>query len=128
MKRSFSYLLILLALSTLCLAEPVPPELQGVWRASGQIPAPPGQESMSWMLEYTFLSDGTYKMTGYPPITESGHLDVLAEKAGHYILKFSQRIFMNNKSSDLSYPAKLNSTQQSIQFHDKTFRRVIPKG
>ena len=81
---------------------------------------------MSWMLEYTFGSDGSYKMTGYPPITESGRLDVEPGEAGHYLLKFSQRVFMNEKSVDVSYPAELNSAQQSIQFHNKTFFRTRP--
>ena len=117
-------LLVLLSLQT-GFAEPLPENLQGRWRASGQLPAPKGQHSMSWMLEYTFGADGSYKMTGYPSISESGVVQVAGLEGRSFTLKFGQRVFMNRPAQDVTYAAELSEDGQILKFHDKVFIRSV---
>lgn len=44
----------------------------GRWHLDGQLPPGNSGHSFHWFLEYTFKDDGTFMLTGYPPLMQKG--------------------------------------------------------
>lgn len=77
-------------------ADPHPDTIAGKWRASGTIRPPNGGRGMSWLKEYTFHKNGTFVMTGYPPILVTGKWRVLA------IRRTRMRLVLTNQQMRMS--------------------------
>ena len=75
--------------------------LEGTWRTSGELP-PSGPKShpFSWMKEYTFYSDGTYLMTGYPPIEDRGSYEISSRADSGWKVRLYNRIFQNESAPE----------------------------
>lgn len=46
--------------------------IKGTWRLDGELPPNNTGHGFHWFLEYTFSSDGTFMLTGYPPLMQKG--------------------------------------------------------
>jgi hypothetical protein len=44
----------------------------GRWRLDGELPPGNSGHSFHWFLEYAFNDDGTFMLTGYPPLMQKG--------------------------------------------------------
>lgn len=55
--------------------------IQGTWSAAGDL----GDNVHSWYLEWTF-KNGTFEVTGYPPLNQTGHYRVQASQGQHLTL------------------------------------------
>lgn len=76
--------------------------LEGTWRTSGQLPpSSPNGQPFSWMKEYTFSSDGTYVMTGYPPIEDHGSYEISAQIDSGWKVRLYNRIFQNEAAPEV---------------------------
>jgi hypothetical protein len=60
--------------------------LQGKWGASGNLGD--STEMRAWFINYEF-SDRSYKMSGYPPISEEGTYEIIEEKADSLLMYFN---------------------------------------
>ncbi|MEP6850774.1 MAG: hypothetical protein ABI999_18090, partial [Acidobacteriota bacterium] len=49
----------------------------GTWRLDGELPANNTGHGFHWFLEYTFNTDGTFMLTGYPPLMQKGKYSVV---------------------------------------------------
>ena len=49
----------------------------GTWRLDGELPPANGGHGFHWFLEYTFDADGTFILTGYPPLMQKGKYRVV---------------------------------------------------
>jgi hypothetical protein len=49
----------------------------GTWRLNGELPPNNTGHGFHWFLEYTFNADGTFMLTGYPPLMQKGKYGVV---------------------------------------------------
>ncbi|MEP7077176.1 MAG: hypothetical protein ABI878_15325 [Acidobacteriota bacterium] len=49
----------------------------GTWRLDGELPANNTGHGFHWFLEYTLNTDGTFMLTGYPPLMQKGKYRVV---------------------------------------------------
>jgi hypothetical protein len=63
------------------------PELVGAWRAGGSL----GDAQHGWSASYEFKANGTFTMSGYPPIEVKGRWDVLEKAPGKLKLRLSKQ-------------------------------------
>lgn len=63
-----------------CSSAQTAPELVGSWSASGAL-GDPGSPGPAWTKRYELRRDGSFVMTGYPPIRVTGRWKVV-ERAG----------------------------------------------
>ncbi len=61
-------------------------KLQGKWGASGNLGD--STEMRAWFINYEF-TDRSYKMTGYPPISEEGSIEIVEEKGDSLQIYFN---------------------------------------
>lgn len=73
-----SALLALFVLASFSCVKKFPKELNGTWSAGGTLPNNDGSPGMSWFLKYVF-NGNTYSMTGYPPLSEKGRMELLEQ-------------------------------------------------
>jgi hypothetical protein len=103
-------------------ADPVPPDLAGVWRASGTVGADKGH-GMSWFAEYTFRTDGTFLMTGYPPISVEGKVAVTGRDGRRLHIVLTQRKMGSSDWPDLDKWGELSADGKTLSYDEKTFQR-----
>ena len=51
--------------------------IKGTWRLDGELPPNNTGHGFHWFLEYTFNTDGTFVLTGYPPLMQKGKYRVV---------------------------------------------------
>ena len=51
--------------------------IKGTWRLNGELPPNNTGHGFHWFLEYTFSKDGTFMLTGYPPLMQKGKYRVV---------------------------------------------------
>ena len=51
--------------------------IKGTWRLNGELPPNNTGHPFHWFLEYTFNSDGSFMLTGYPPLMQKGKYRVV---------------------------------------------------
>ena len=56
--------------------------IRGTWRLNGELPPGNSGHSFHWFLEYTFNADGTFMLTGYPPLIQKGKYRVVTSEDG----------------------------------------------
>ena len=106
------------------------PELIGKWQAAGPIgesdaPGP------SWMKEYDLRSDGTFEMTGYPPILVSGRWKVAERDGSRFRIVLTEQTMKTSKRdkgsawADQDQWATLEGAR--LKWQDATFTRSNPK-
>ena len=61
-------------------------KLQGKWGASGSLGD--STEMRAWFINYEF-TDRSYKMSGYPPISEEGSIEIVEEKGDSLQIYFN---------------------------------------
>src|SRR6185295_12524289 len=49
----------------------------GTWRLDGELPPNNTGHGFHWFLEYKFNADGTFMLTGYPPLMQKGKYRVV---------------------------------------------------
>ena len=49
----------------------------GTWRLDGELPPNNTGHPFHWFLEYTFSKEGTFMLTGYPPLMQKGKYRVV---------------------------------------------------
>jgi hypothetical protein len=54
--------------------------IKGTWRLDGELPPNNTGHGFHWFLEYTFNSDGTFLLTGYPPLMQKGKYRVVEDQ------------------------------------------------
>jgi hypothetical protein len=101
---------------------PVPAELAGKWRAAGTLGGD-GGHGMSWYAEYTFRPDGTFLMTGYPPISVEGRVAVTGREDRRLHIVLTQRKMGASDWPDLDRWGELAADGQTLHYDDKTFHR-----
>ncbi len=72
-------------------------KFEGTWFAGGEST----QENPSWYKNYTF-EKGTYKVEGYPPISEVGTYKVLSENENSFELELNNDSGISNLNLNLS--------------------------
>jgi len=109
-------------------AGPVPaPELVGKWHASGQVPGDPKHgPGMSWQVDYDFRPDGTFVMTGYPPISVTGKLKIVAREKERLHVVLYDRKMGGSSWPDLDDWAVFSDGGNQMTLDKKDFRRVKP--
>ena len=60
--------------------------IKGTWRLDGELPPGNSGHSFHWFLEYTFNSDGSFMLTGYPPLMQKGKYRAVKEEDEKLIL------------------------------------------
>lgn len=60
--------------------------IKGSWRLNGELPPGNSGHTFHWFLEYTFSSDGTYLLSGYPPLLQKGKYRVVKSEEKKLIL------------------------------------------
>ena len=60
--------------------------IKGAWRLDGELPPGNSGHSFHWFLEYTFNSDGSFMLTGYPPLMQKGKYRAVKEEDEKLIL------------------------------------------
>jgi len=101
----------------------MPSDLVGKWRASGETPPDPQGRRMSWYAEYDFRSDGTFLMTGYPPISVNGKCAVVGREKGRVHLRLTERKMSGSPWPDIDEWAPLSDDGKTLKFDNKTFTR-----
>jgi hypothetical protein len=86
--------------------------IRGTWRLDGELPPNNTGHGFHWFLEYTFNADGTFLLTGYPPLMQKGKYRVarseddkltidLYEQSGNFGTKDKQIEIVVNKEKRL---------------------------
>ena len=102
----------------------VPAALAGRWRASGTVGGGDGHgHGMSWFLEYTFRTDGTFLMTGYPPISVEGKVAVTGRDGNRLHIVLTQRKMGTSDWPDLDKWGELSADGKILKYDDKEFHR-----
>lgn len=95
------------------------PTLLGDWSLSwyeGQdYVGPNGERPIGMALNYSFKSDGTYTMDGYPPITERGRYAVKSRDGNTLTVHFSDRVSDGStQDQDVTYTFSDCATKVAI--------------
>lgn len=91
-------------------------KLQGKWMAAGDL----GDGEHSWYMEYEFTGN-SYKMTGYPPISESGHIEILQNRGDSVEVTFK----VEKSSPEMNSHTDWLVIKDSILYLDvKEFHRI----
>jgi hypothetical protein len=98
-----------------------PAALVGSWHAGGALPADKSGRAMRWQLDYRLAADGSFQMTGYPPISVSGRWAV-RERDGRKL----RIVLREQKMGGGSWPdrdawAELSADGKSLTWQDKSF-------
>jgi hypothetical protein len=103
---------------------PVPAELLGKWRASGTVGGGDGHgHGASWFLEYTFRADGTFLMTGYPPISVEGKVAVPGRDGRRLHIVLTKRKMGTSDWPDLDKWGELSADGKTLKYDEKEFQR-----
>jgi hypothetical protein len=125
MRRHAAVLLLVLAAAADS-AGPVPADLVGKWRASGTVGGENGKgHGASWFLEYAFRADGTFLMTGYPPISVAGKVAVTAREGRRLHIVLTQRKMGASDWPDLDKWGELSPDGKTLEYDGKTFLRGL---
>jgi hypothetical protein len=65
--------------------------LRGTWRLDGELRNNNSGHPFHWFLEYTFSCDGTFVLTGYPPLSQKGKYRVLSTDEDKLILELYEQ-------------------------------------
>ena len=90
-----------------------------------------GGGPLAHMLEYKFHSDGTYEMSGYPPIRENGRFSVQSRDKDSFTLRLTDRRGCGPCSpqnpmetrKDLAAAATLTANGRTLTFQGLTLTR-----
>ena len=93
--------------------------LLGRWRASGEI----DKGGMSWMKEYSFQEDGSFVMTGYPPITVQGRWEVRETVDRRLRIVLTDRTMSGSAWPDEDKWAQLSDDGESLAWDKATYFR-----
>jgi hypothetical protein len=100
-----------------------PAALLGKWHASGSLPGKDGAPGMGWQLEYTLAGDGSFKMTGYPPIAVTGRWAVPERDGRKLRIVLTEQKMGGGAWPDRDGWAELSDDGKSLKWQDKTFTR-----
>ncbi len=78
---------------------------------------------MSWLSEYQLSSDGTFVMSGYPPIEMTGRYAVAEQSGARLRLVFTGRVMAGSPAPDLDTWAEISADGQTLSFDDRVFQR-----
>lgn len=100
-----------------------PPALGGKWRAEGASPPDPNGRRMGWFAEYTFRPDGTFSMTGYPPIAVSGRYKELARESMRVRVRLFEQKMGASAWPDGEVDFIFSTNGKSFRWGDREYRR-----
>jgi hypothetical protein len=123
MHRVAAVVVLLLGSMSAAAADPVPADLAGKWRATGTVGGDAHGHGMSWFVEYTFRPDGTFLMTGYPPIAVEGKVAVTGRDGNRLHIVLRQRKMGKSDWPDLDKWGELSADGKTLKYDDKTFQR-----
>ena len=125
--RAAAVVILLVALAAPPAAADKPPDSQpadlvGTWRASGTLPSQKGP-GMSWQLEYKLAADGTFQMTGYPPIMVTGKWAVPERDGRKLRIVLTAQKMASDSWPDRDGWAELSADGKSLTWQDKSFHK-----
>src|SRR5215470_17189406 len=124
MKRLAVALVLVCSIGAAAPSDAVPAELVGKWRASGVVGGGDGHgHGMSWFLEYTFRAEGTFLMTGYPPISVEGKVAVTAREGNRLRIVLTKRKMGTSDWPDLDKWGELSKDGKTLRYDEKEFHR-----
>ena len=96
----------------------------GIWRLDGQLPPNETGRPFGWFLEYTFSKDGTFLLTGYPPLVRKGKYRVVKNEED----KLTRDLYEqsgNVGTKDERINVKIDVKKESLKIDGKEgFKRV----
>jgi hypothetical protein len=117
-------LVALLMPTSPALADEQPADLVATWHATGEVPSTTkGGPGMAWQLEYRLAADGTFQMTGYPPIAVTGRWAVRERDGRKLRIVLTQQKMASGAWPDRDGWAELSADGKSLSWQDKTFRK-----
>lgn len=115
--------MLLLLLTLPCVGQ----SLEGTWRTSGVLPpSGPNGQPFSWMKEYTFYPDGTYLMTGYPPIEDRGSYEITTMAASGWKVRLFNRIFQNEPAVEATLQLRWDPFGKFFTVGDDRYDKTQP--
>lgn len=125
--RATAVVIALVALTLtmrIALADERPADLVGTWHATGELPSSnKGGPGMSWQLEYKLAADGTFQMTGYPPIAVTGTWAVREREGRKLRIVLTHQKMASGAWPDRDGWAELSADGKSLTWQEKTFRK-----
>lgn len=102
-----------------------PAVLVGQWQTTGASPPDSQGRTISYFREYKFAADGTFVMTGYPPIEVKGKWAATAAKDGKtYSLELTQQKMGGSDWPNKKEDVVVESGGDKLKWGNEIYARV----